>query len=456
MRLTSSLVRALPAAPRFAGAGTLCLVLLLFLTGVGPAAAQSSGDGSYYSRYGIGSLRSFSSPQAEALGGGAYALRTTNYNPTANPALWSDQIFTRATGAMRFDVINAEDATGATAQLGAGSLQALQISFPLLTQKLGVGLALQPYSITNYEVFRDGQVRTGLGEGVDVDYRTAYEGRGGLYLFRSGLGGRITNNIRVGGALDVVFGSIKSTTRTQFPNSTQLTPSVSTEQTRVAGVTGTFGAQFSLYDVLGADLLGIAVSTTLPASLSGDRVRTLDESLDADTIAVADGSIDLPYEVRAGVAYHLDDRWTFVADGVFAPWSQFDASFRPESGLPAPGRFPIGGMDTMNDRWRVSAGTQVIPAGTDRFRGYFARTGYRLGGFAEQQYTTSDPGSTVYVVGATGGLSLPTAAAGTRVDLTFRVGTRGATESGLVRDVFYGASLAISIGERWFQKPKLR
>jgi hypothetical protein len=448
----SSLARALPRSSRVAELVSACFLLLL-LAGSSSALAQSSGDGSYYSRFGIGMLQSFSSPQAEALGGGAYGLRTTNYNPNSNPALWADQIYTRATGAVRVDVINAEDPNGNTAQLGAGSLEALQISFPLYTQRLGVGLSLQPYSVTNYEVFREGEVRTGLGEGVSVPYRTAYEGRGGLYLFRSGLGGRVTDNIRLGGTLDVVFGSIKSTTQTQF-DTPALTSSVSTEQTRVAGLTGTFGAQVSFPSLfLDKDLFGIGISATLPASLDGDRVRTLDESLDADTVAVSNGSIRLPYEIRAGLAYHLQERWIFVADGSYAPWSEFEATFGE---LPNLGRFPVGGMGTLNDRWRVSAGSQFIPAGGDRFRSYFARTGYRLGIFAEQQYTTSDPDSNVDVLGATGGFSLPTAAPGTRVDLTFRVGTRGSTEPGLVQDVFYGASLAISIGERWFQKPKLR
>ncbi len=453
MHLSSLPARALPRSVRTHGLSTICLVLLL-LAGTRPALTQSSGDGSYYSRFGVGTLQSFSSPQAEAMGGGAYALRTTVYNPTANPALWADQIFTRATGAVRVDVISAEDANGNTAQLGAGSLEALQISFPLITRRLGVGLALQPYSTTNYEAFRDGAVRAGLGEGVDVPYRTAYEGRGGLYQFRSGLGGRITDNIRVGGALDVVFGSIKSTIRTQFAPNVQLASTVSTVQTRVAGVTGTFGAQFSFPNLFfDDDLFGIGISATLPASLEGDRIRTLDESLEADTIAVSEGGVDLPYEIRAGLAYHLQERWVFVADGSYAPWSEFEATFGDPGTL---GRFPVGGMGTMNDRWRLSGGSQFIPAGDDRFRSYFARTGYRLGIFAEQQYTTTDPGSDVNVLGATGGFSLPTAAPGTRVDLTFRVGTRGSTEPGLVQDIFYGASLAISIGERWFQKPKLR
>ncbi|PEN13896.1 hypothetical protein CRI94_07515 [Longibacter salinarum] len=430
---------------------------MLAIMTVAPAAAQSSGDGSYYSRYGIGMLESFSSPQSEALGEGAFALRTTNYNPVANPALWADQIYTRATGALRVNVINTEGPSGNSAVLGAGSLEALQISFPLYTSRLGVGLALQPYSTSNYEVFRQGTVDVGVDEVTEAAYETAYEGRGGLYLFRSGLGGRVTENVRLGATVDVIFGSIKNTVRTRFPNipAGTLAPSVSTVQTRVSGVTSTVGSQFSFPDVFQEnDLLGFGASISLPATLSGDRTRTLDESLDADTVAVADGEMSLPYEIKAGVAYHMGQRWKFVADGVYAPWSTFDATF--ENSASSLGQFPLGGEGTLNDRWRLSAGSEFIPAGDDRFRSYFARTGYRLGTFVEQQYTTSDPGTNVYVMGATGGFSFPTAVPGTRVDLTFHVGTRGTSEPDLVQDLFYGGSLAISIGERWFTKPKLR
>jgi hypothetical protein len=199
---------------------------------------------------------------------------------------------------------------------------------------------------------------------------------------------------------------------------------------------------------------GIGLTMTLPATLTGDRTRTLGESADSDTVATVDGEMELPYEIKGGIAYHMGERWKFVADGLYAPWSTFEARFpTTERSL---GRFPIGGEETLNDRWRLSAGSEFIPAGDDRFGSYFARTRYRLGTYVEQQYTTSDPGTNVYVMGATGGLSLPTAVAGTRVDLTFHVGTRGAGSSNVVQDVFYGGSLAISIGERWFQDPKLR
>lgn len=462
-----SLRRAARPAPASWTALSLMVAGLLALCLSGPltVAAQSSGDGSYYSRFGIGMLEDYSSPQAEAMGGGAYGLRTINYNPSANPALWADQVYTRATAAVGMQVIEAEDARGASSTLGAGAIEALQISFPLYTRRVGIGLSFQPYSTSNYEVFRSGSVRFGAVDDAEIDYETVYEGRGGLYHLRGGFGVRVSDAVRLGGALDVIFGGVKQNVETTFPgiDQTQIGPrdvlireSISTEQTRVSGVTGTLGGQFTFRELLNdEDALGVGVSVTLPATLTGDRVRTLDESLDADTVAVADGDVTLPYQARLGLAYQPNDLWSIVLDGLYAPWSQFESNFDRASGARL-GAFPVGGLNTINDRWRVSAGAEVVPAGNDRFAGYFARTGYRLGAYVEQQYTTTDPGTRVHVVAATGGLSLPTAASGTRVDLTLRAGMRGSTEPDLIRDIFYGVSLNVSIGERWFLDRKLR
>jgi len=107
-------------------ASALCALLIGTFVLVPPAVqAQSNGDGSFYSRYGLGTLKTFSSSQSEALGGGAYALRSLNYNPMANPALWSDQVFTRLSGGASYTRIDAS-ASGPRSQssrLTAGAVE---------------------------------------------------------------------------------------------------------------------------------------------------------------------------------------------------------------------------------------------------------------------------------------------------------------------------------------------
>ena len=65
-------------------------------------------------------------------------------------------------------------------------------------------------------------------------------------------------------------------------------------------------------------------------------------------------------------------------------------------------------------------------------------------------------GIDINTLALTGGLSLPSFVPGTRLDINMEVGARGTTEQNLVRDVFYGVSVILNIGERWFVKRKLR
>lgn len=438
------------------------LALFALVLSVPPSAqAQSTGNGSIYSRFGVGMLNPYGSSRGQAMGGGGYAMRSLNYTPVDNPALWSDQVFTRFNAGLNLQTIAATDGS-ANSNLVGGTLQALQFSFPLYQRKLGASIAFQPYSLSNYQTEQIGQVVSGATRRDTLGYRTQFEGIGGLQLLRGGLGGRINDALRVGASLDVIFGIIESqrTTALRIPGTTGSIPgtrdAVVTDGTRLAGVTGTLGAHLSLADVLSSDdALSVGVSFTFPTVLSGERIRTLDESLSRDTLDTAvDGDLRIPWEVRAGLAYQPDERWTVVADGSFAPWSTARSDFDVPDRAPSP--FPVGGINTMTDRWRMSVGAEVVPAGNDPLAGFFARTGYRVGTYTERLYVRPDGSSNVNVFAGTAGLSFPTSLSGTRIDLNLSVGSRGTTDADLVRDTFYELSLHVNIGERWFLERKLR
>jgi hypothetical protein len=104
----------------------------------------------------------------------------------------------------------------------------------------------------------------------------------------------------------------------------------------------------------------------------------------------------------------------------------------------------------------MSGGVEFLPAGEDVLDSFFSRTAYRLGGYYERSYVSPVDGQNINVMAATAGLSLPTMLSGTRIDLNLEVGTRGTTSQNLVRDTFYGISLNVNIGERWFRERKLR
>lgn len=445
-----------------AGTCSWLFVVLALLLGSGSAHAQSNGDGSVYSRFGLGTLQDFSSSQSAAMGRGGFALRSLNYTPTANPALWSDQVFTRLSGGAYYQNIQSTSGEGQSSELAAGTLEALQFSFPIYSRSLGVTLSFQPYTQYNYRTRRSGSlpVQVTPDDVADADYDVNFRGGGGLHRFRGGLGYQVTEALRVGAGLDVLFGIIENQRNTEFGQAPLRNIRLK-DATRLSGVGGTIGAHLALADVLSSDdNLSIGGAVTLPATLTGDRVLTLTESQSVapDTLSVGgqssiDGSVSLPLRSRFGVAYQPNARWTFTADGVFEPWSSFSSTFSQRGPL---SRFPVGGEQTLTDRWRVSLGSEVLPAGSDQFSGYLANVAYRLGAYTEQLYVQPDGRTNVQMYAVTAGFSLPTSIPGTRIDLNLEAGTRGTTDGTLVRDNFYRVGLHVNFGERWFQERRLR
>ena len=218
--------------------GGLLAVVLCAVAGIvsAPALAQSNGNGTIYSRYGLGTLETFSSSQSAALGGGGYALRSLNYNPMGNPALWSDQVFTRLAAGGSYEHIQATGSQNQTSRLASGSVEAVQFNFPLYERELGVGMSFQPYSVSNYRVLRTNEDPPGDLPAYEVNY----QGTGGLYSFRGGLGYKVNEILRVGASVDVIFGIVESQRRTEFEvTSTSLRNTVASDASRLSGVSGT-------------------------------------------------------------------------------------------------------------------------------------------------------------------------------------------------------------------------
>ena len=412
--------------------------------------AQGRDDGSLYSRFGLGDLRAFASPQIQAMGGGGTALWSWNYTNFGNPASWGRQRLVRAVVGVRLDGVRTTDASDNSKRLTSGSLTAIQFGIPLREDNLGLGLAFQPYSRISYHVQTQDQLITDPSVQDTTLYQVNFEGTGGLQQIRGGLGVRVSDALTLGASVDFIFGILEEARRTQFASVEFAETNLATS-TRLFGVTGTLGAIFTFSNLAGQNNdLSIATSFTLPTSLEGDRALTLGESLSRDTLgAQIDGTIELPLSARFGIAYETDNRWTLVADARYEPWSQFD------SDLSFPGYTP-GDARLFRDRLRLSAGVEWLPAGANLLDSYLKRVAYRLGFYYDQAYVTPVEGIDINTLALTGGLSLPAFVPGTRLDINVEVGTRGTTEQNLVRDVFYGVSVTLNIGERWFVKRKLR
>lgn len=416
-----------------------------------PARAQGTSDGSLYSRFGLGVLQSFGSSQVEGMGGAGVALRSFNYVNFSNPAAWSDQVLTRAAIGMAHQTTRITDAQGNESRLAAGTLNGVQLSFPILNRRLGAAIGLAPYSRSNYRVQEEGFIRLDPGARDSARYVVDHEGRGGLQEFVAGLGYRLGSNLSVGANVSVLFGILEDARRTSFPARPDLDRTSLATSTRMAGVTARLGALYTTTSLLQRnDQLAVGAALTLPATLHGTRVRTLGESLDRDTLGTRQrGDTSIPLGASVGLAYWPNARWSLSAEGLYQGWSGFESDF----GLPGA---TDGGPGALSDRVRAAAGVEFVPAGTDLLAPFLQRVAYRFGAYYDRSYVSPLADVDLQTLALTGGLGLPTLLPGTHLDINLEVGTRGTTDRGLVRDVFYRVTATVNIGERWFVKQKLR
>ena len=428
---------------------TYFLMLVLMVSMGQSSRAQSTSDGSIYSRFGLGELRTFSSTQLQGMGGGGYGYSSFNGLNLSNPASWGMQVLTRVSAGMIYENVSATDNTNQTSKLSSGTFNALQISFPLKTNQVGLGFAFLPYSQVSYRVDVDGSILSDPATQDTSKFRINFKGNGGLEQILGGLGWRVNEHLSIGANANFIFGILDNTRRTTFP-----TPSfrdaVLTNSTRVFGLSGTIGALVHLPSVLRKDdVLSLGGSFTLPTTLNGTRVLTLGENDSIDSLSTSNsGDISLPFGAGAGLSYQIAARWTFVADGRYEPWSNFKSDFA------FPGFDPASG-GSLRDRFRVSTGVEFLPAGRDLLASYFKKTAYRLGFYYDRSYTNPLPDVHLRTLALTGGISLPTFNPGTRIDINVEIGTRGTTQNGLVRDTFIRIGANINFGERWFLKRKL-
>jgi len=417
------------------------IVIPLMFMGAATASGQGRDDGSLYSRYGIGQLASFASSQAQALGGSSVGLISYNYLNFGNPASWSRQSFVRVAVGVQFDRLQAQDAIGRSEEFIRGGFNAIQIGFPFYAGRLGMGIAYEPYSRVHYRVSATATLQT--SESEELPYQVNHEGSGGLYQARIGIGYKVTSWASVGASADMVFGIIEEGRRTIF-DSVDLLQTNLVSNTRLFGIAPTAGLTLSLD---GQDYEFVAaVSGSLPITLDGTRTLTLGESLNTDTLeTISNGNLKLPARIQGGVSFSYQNRWLISTEIRHEPWSKATTS------LP----LMTYNSNHLRDRMRYSIGVELVPAGSSLQSSYLSRTAYRVGFYRDQLYASPVAGRDVVVIAVTGGLGLPTLFFGTRIDLSFEVGTRGSTDHNLIKDRFIGVSATLNIGERWFVKRKL-
>jgi len=434
----------LPAAAR------TILVLLIFLVFAGDVSAQINNDGSIYSRFGVGERIVFGSSQGQSFGGLGTGLFTPNYLNTTNPATWSDQVYTRFSGGLDFHNIRSSDVSNTTSTLSNGSIGAISFGFPIKERKIGVGVVFEPYSRVGYKAEVFGSLPE-EGSEPATDYNVIFEGEGGIQEIKVGLGYQVKPGISVGATANFFFGVIEYGQSTTFTEQGEyLSLSRRNTNTRVYGGSLGLGAAYRKAGVFkDDDVLTLGYTLNLPANLTANQNKVLEQNLERDSLSVVDsGSLTLPLRTSFGVSYLASRSLLLVADWLYEPWSSFDSDI-------ALGGFIPNETTQLSDRNRLSTGIQYTPAGAEFDPNYFSRISYRLGVYRERTHFQPDVSNKIATYAVVAGFGLPSLFGGTSVDFNGEFGKRGLQEGILVRDLFFRFTMTLNFGERWFVKRKI-
>jgi len=431
------------------GFRTLLLGISLFLATAGQnfVYSQESTQGTIYSRFGLGERVNFASSRSQALGGGGNAFRSADATNYGNPANLSDIFIFRFSAAVIFDNITSTATGLADSKLSSGYLNALQLSFPLVSGKVGVGLNSTAYTRVAYHVEQSGIFETEPGDGDFSPYGSTSNGNGGLHRISPAIGYSPVRNLSIGASADIIFGLLEDIQTTSF-SSLSFEDGLVTESTRLSGVTGTLGLWYRNARFLSqGDGIYLGATVSLPTDLSGERIVSTGRGELVDTLASAPVSgIGIPLSGSFSLAYQQSRRMTVVLDAVYEGWSKVnnDDSFR---------RFPEESATSYNDRYRFSGGIQY--GGGGRNDSYARRLLYRFGVYFDRSYVSPTAGTNIDSRGVTAGISFPTVFPGTTIDINFDYGQTGTTDNGLVRDRYFKFGLILNFGERWFNRVKL-
>lgn len=425
------------------------LLLLGFLT-LGSLGLFSQAS-SPYSRYGLGYVHSsvFSANKGMGEVAAAYASGV-NIN-FANPASYAS--LTRTTIEIGMDIdgakIHAKDSNYTATNAGINHFAIAFVPNPK-RNNFAFSLGLLPYSHINY-TFIQNYNDSALGP-----FRQVYTGKGSLYQAYAG-GAYKVKGFSIGANLGFLFGKLDYEKTITFPDSIYAYSTRNITSMNVKSFVYTVGVQYQrlifhssnepdartdIFMTVGAYGSG---GMKMQAKLSNywDRI-TIDPNYGVITIDTAQATfnqkatVNLPFNVAAGVMFGNERFWMIGTDFKFMNWKNYSSPLH-NAGL--------------NDSWRISFGGQITPKydEVDKKK-YFSRVQYRAGAYFGKSEINFN-GKSLNEVGGTIGLGFPFKTVA-HLNLTGDFGSRGGSDKTVLRENYYRITFGFVLNDIWFIKRK--
>ncbi|MEP0712907.1 hypothetical protein [Algoriphagus sp.] len=414
----------------------LGVLFTLFL--VNKAQAQSSA--STYSALGIGEFNYSGLTNNQAMGGLGISFGSA-WNPNVvNPALSTKNIIFNFEAALNYKKIAADNGTE-TSDVDGGGLSYIAFSLPVKVNKATIGLGLNQVTSVNYNLLINSQVNN-----ANVEAINSIEGDGGISEAYLSYGMVIAKNLSIGVTGSYLFGSTIRTNRLALFDEEGAQVGITTEyyeRLTVSDVGYKAGLYYffplntksklhlgAIYQHLG-DVNGKAFAK-LASFGQASRPDT-----DGDLIANDEpGSIYIPNRIGFGVSYEKNNKFVIGLEGQYQDFKKYKSLL--DDPLQLKEAIKVGlGFQIVPDYLNIDNG---LKRGTYRFGLEFQQTPYYLNA------------TNINDLGINFGASLPVNQL-SLVNFAVKVGQRGTTDNGLIRENYVNFTLGLSLNDNsWFYK----
>ncbi|WP_009032999.1 hypothetical protein [Indibacter alkaliphilus] len=395
---------------------------------------------STYSALGIGDFNNSGLTTNRGMGGLGISFGTgwsVNY---INPALSTRNTIFNFQAALNYERINVS--SGEDSELvDGGGLSYVLMSLPVNSGKSTIGLGINQVTSVNYNLVVSGQVL-----GTDFNSLNRVEGIGGISEAYLSYGFVVAKNLSLGVQGSYLFGSTIRTNQLTLLDESGTPIGISSElyqRFSVSDFALKGGAHYyfkagsknnihlgAIYQAYG-NINGKEFAKT---GNFGEASRPdSDGNIISDNVA---GSVYIPHNIGFGVTFEKINKFVIGLEGQYHQLSQY--------------RGFDGGTGELSDSFKLTLGGQLTPdfGAVDNI---FKRSTYRFG-IEYQQTPYILANIQVEDIGINFGGSVPINSL-SLTNYAIKIGTRGTTENGLIRENYINFSLGFSLNDNtWFYK----
>lgn len=412
-------------------------ISIVFLLTVKLSMVYGQNNNSPYSQLGLGDLEKSNFDRGSSMGHCGVALQSGKYFFTSNPAslaMLDDKFFTLEMAVSNKNITY----KGNSIKENSNKTSDAQWKKLMFGMKLkpywGGAIGILPYSNSNYS-FQSPKSIDGQSQTVPA----LYQGTGSVNNFFLTNSFKINKKLAIGINSSYYFGQL-SQSESLFTGVSGLadSPLVTTRNINIGSVRFKTGIQYS-FNFLKNFKATLGATYSKNGNFKGNKELTVNNG---NTIIKNEKNFGVNYyyapnDITTGFAINQADRFTYSFEYGFQDWSKSNSK-----GI---------GYEIVNAD-RKSIGFEYSKKQTFRNLKY-EKYCLQAGGFERNTYIKVN-GQQIKEAGITFGMGMNAIKSNLGVQLSFEIGRRGATESGLIQENYFQVCLITSYRDFWFVKAK--